>query len=144
VTGVGVSWRGLDGERSDADDLLLIVSGAVPRGQVLVGGELDLLTAPRLERFLIELLQAGYREVGVDASGVNFFAAAGLNALCRVTGRYRAAGGRLQLVAMPAQIRRVLALSGLDAGLDVTPASSDGQVDGKVDGRVDGIGHGRS
>jgi len=43
----------------------------------LVAGEVDMLTTPRLDVLLDELLSAGYRQLGVDLSEVGFLAAAG-------------------------------------------------------------------
>jgi anti-sigma B factor antagonist len=105
--------------RAPSDGLVLALVGDVPDGRVLLAGELDILTTPRLEQMLTELLSTGYRHVSVDFSGVNFLAAAGLNVFCRATGRYQEAGGRLQLVAIPRQIRRVLAITGLDTRLNL-------------------------
>ena len=53
-----------------SDALRLAVFGGVPRGRVVIVGELDLLTAPQLERLLTKLLHARYRQLSVDASGV--------------------------------------------------------------------------
>ena len=107
-----------------APGLTLNVVGAVPRGRVLVAGELDVLTAPALDRLLTELLQAGYRQLSIDSSGVQFLGAAGVNVICRATVRYREAGGRLQVIALPAHIRHILARTGLDSGLDLDGPSS--------------------
>jgi anti-sigma B factor antagonist len=104
---------------TSSDDLVLALVGDVPDGRVLLAGELDILTTPRLEQMLTELLSTGYRHVSVDCSGVNFLAAAGLNVFCRATCRYREAGGRLHLVALPRQIRRVLVITGLDTRLNL-------------------------
>jgi anti-anti-sigma factor len=86
---------------------------------VVVAGELDMLTAPRLEQLLTELLHAGYRRVSVDSSGVTFFAAAGLNVICHATDQYHEAGGQLRVVALPRHIRHVLDSTGLAGGLNL-------------------------
>ena len=109
----------MDGRRpTSSNDLVLAVVGDVPDGRVLLAGELDGLTAPRLEQLLTDLLSTGYRHLSVDCSGVGFLAAAGLNVFCQATCRYQAAGGWMQLVAVPRQIRRVLAITGLDTRLN--------------------------
>jgi hypothetical protein len=53
-----------------SDALRLSVFGDVPRGRVVIVGELDLLNAPQLERLLTKLLHVGYRQLSVNASGV--------------------------------------------------------------------------
>jgi anti-sigma B factor antagonist len=110
----------MDGRRpTSSDGLAVAVVGDVPCGRVLLTGELDVLSAPRLEQLLTDLLSTGYRHVSVDSSGLAFLAAAGLNVLCQATYRYQEAGGRLQLVAIPWQIRRLLVITGLDTSLDL-------------------------
>jgi len=83
-----------------------------------------MLTAPALDRLLTELLHAGYRQLSIDSSGVQFLAAAGLNVICRATVRYREAGGRLQVIALPPHIRHILARTGLGSGLDLDASTS--------------------
>jgi len=97
----------------------MAVVGDPPCGRVLLTGELDILTAPRLERLLTDLLSTGYRHVSVDCSGVRFLGAAGMNVLCQATCRYQKARGRLHLVAIPRQVRRLLLITGLDKSLDL-------------------------
>jgi anti-sigma B factor antagonist len=110
----------MDGRKpTSSDGVAVAVVGDVPGGRVLLTGELDVLTAPRLEQLLTDLLSTGYRHVSVDCSGVRFLGAAGLNVLCQATCRYQEAGGRLQLVALPRQVRRLLVITGLDTSLDL-------------------------
>jgi anti-sigma B factor antagonist len=117
----------MDGRKpTSADGIVLAVVGDVPDGRVLLAGELDGLTAPHLEQLLTDLLSSGHRHVSVDCSGVDFLAAAGLNVFCRATCRYQEAGGRLQLVAIPRQIRRLLAITGLDTRLNWSRGRSRG------------------
>jgi anti-anti-sigma factor len=118
----------VDRSHSDADDsrrrakgLGLALVGDAPTGCVLVTGELDLLTAPRLTTLLTELRRRGYRQVTVDTSGVAFLAAAGLNALCEATRQYRDDGGRLLVVGLPPRIRRLFTLAQVSGGLDLDP-----------------------
>jgi hypothetical protein len=70
------AWTGPATARPQPDDLDLAVVGDSPRGQVLVAGELGMLTAPRLDVLLDELLSAGYRQLSVNLSEVRLFAAA--------------------------------------------------------------------
>jgi anti-anti-sigma factor len=110
---------GVQGGSPGSDAFGLAVFGDVPRGRVVIVGELDLLTAPRLEHLLTKLFDAGYRQLGVDASGVEFFAAAGMNVLVRAGGRFREAGGQLQLLALSSPVQRVLTIARLDAALNL-------------------------
>ena len=121
---------------------MLAVVGDVPCGRVLVAGELDMLTAPRLEQLLTKLLHAGYRQVGVDLSGVGFCAVAGLNVICSATGRYREAGGRLQVVALPWKVKHVLAITGLDRSLNLDQPATP-QPETSAAARMNGAGPAR-
>ncbi|KAA9153893.1 STAS domain-containing protein [Amycolatopsis acidicola] len=81
---------------------------------IAVGGEVDLLTAPRLDACLAEELASGCGELILDLSHVEFLGAAGLEVIAR------AARGceRAQLVCGP-RVARVLALTGLAGGITV-------------------------
>jgi anti-sigma B factor antagonist len=108
-----------NGSRPHSSGLEMAVMGDVPDGRVVVAGELDMLTAPRLGMLLMELLHRGYRQVNVDAAGLDFCGAAGLNALCEATRCYRMVGGRLRVVALASCVRRVLILAEVDDQLDI-------------------------
>lgn len=99
--------------------LTLRVHGEPPQARVRVGGELDVLTAPRLDQEVVRLLALGYREIALDLAGLSFVAAGGLSALTRADGRCRAVSGRLLLTRASPGFLRLLALTGLDATLTV-------------------------
>ncbi|WP_219415527.1 STAS domain-containing protein [Pseudonocardia nigra] len=93
--------------------LVIDVVAEPPRATVRVSGELDLFTAPALERRLDALRGAGCRHVDLDMAGVTFLAAAGLTVLARADRDYRAVPGRVLLAGTTRACRRLLALSGL-------------------------------
>jgi len=82
-------------------------------------GELDLLTAPRLQAALDHLLDDGHLNVSVDLSELDFLACAGLNVLSVAGRRYQKAGGRLTITHPSRTTRRILAVTGLDAVLHI-------------------------
>ena len=87
-----------------------------------VDGEIDTLTAPRLEAGLDAALYAagtGDTTVVVDLSGVTFLASSGLAVLIGGARRARASGGRLHLVAASRAVTRPLEVTGADALFDV-------------------------
>ena len=94
-----------------------------PGASVLaVDGEVDTLTAPRLEARLDEVLQssaAAHDTVVVDLSGVTFLSSSGLAALIRGARRATAAGIPLRLVAATRAVTRPLAVTGADALFDI-------------------------
>lgn len=92
----------------------LEIIGEPPRATVRAIGELDMLTAPHLERELDRLRGHGYCEIDLDIAGLRFVAAAGLTAFVRCDSRLGAAAGRLRLVGPTPRCRRLLAITGLD------------------------------
>lgn len=83
------------------------------RVQVRVSGELDLVTAPVLERHLKE--GVGRRPlVVVDLAAVTFLDVRGINTLVSATTAATEAGSRLVVRGASPQVRRMVSLCGLD------------------------------
>ncbi len=95
---------------------------------VLVSGELDVATAPRLHEQLVTLASQGHRRIAIDLNGVTMFDWMGLGAVLGVLARVRALGGELVLVSPTAVVRELLELTEIDgvlpihASLDTVPA----------------------
>lgn len=79
-------------------------------GQVtlIVHGEIDLATVPRLTECLNDALLAGDGDVRVDLGDVDFIDAAGMGALAGAAIRLNAAGRSLLVVNVRPRLRRVL------------------------------------
>jgi stage II sporulation protein AA (anti-sigma F factor antagonist) len=97
----------------------VMISTGAARSYVVLRGELDLTTAPRLEQLLGRLRREGNRQIIVDLSGVEFLSAAGLTVLLRAEQALCALGGRLVLTRPTCIVCRVLAITGLDATLNI-------------------------
>jgi anti-sigma B factor antagonist len=91
---------------------------------VLVEGELDVGTAPRLAGQLGPLADEGGHLI-LDMSGVRFCDCAGLSLFLRLAKHATAAGGSLHLAALTAPVRRLLTLAKLDDVLPVTATVAD-------------------
>ena len=103
-----------------AGDLLtwdVQVRGAV--AVVAVGGELDIDSAPGLERELAPVADAG-RHLILDLAGLRFCDCAGLSLFLRVQQRARAAGGSLHLAALTPRVLRVITAARLADVLPIT------------------------
>jgi len=85
---------------------------------VSVRGDVDLATAPLLDRALADLWQPPDRLV-IDAAGVAFMDSTGLGVLVKCAARARDEGGSIGLAAVTPRVRRVLAITGLDGHLAV-------------------------
>jgi anti-sigma B factor antagonist len=97
---------------------------------VCVQGELDLATAPALERALLDAAADAPVDLVVDLSGVRFVDATGLGALLRAAEAAQAARGSLRLTAPSRMLRLMLRLLDLEDRLPVV-----GQEDGSADAR---------
>lgn len=87
---------------------------------VAIGGEVDLLTAPRMEQAVFAALDEGPAVLVIDLLGVTFLASAGLAALMKA---HEKAGSTTQLrvVAAGSATLRPLEVTGLDKPLAVFP-----------------------
>ena len=72
-------------------------------------GELDIATAPELERTMTQVWAAHSGPIVLDLSGLTFLDSTGIRALLEVVARSRADGGRLRVRASTSsQVLRVL------------------------------------
>lgn len=74
---------------------------------VMVGGEVDLATAPRLADEVNALCRTPHHSVVVDLSGVNFLSVRGIAVLLSLQRHCREASTELSLIFSPA-VRRIL------------------------------------
>ena len=96
---------------------VVVAAGADPSGAgslVVVEGELEAGTAPRLGAALHALVDEGATTITVDCSGLAFLDSQGLGVLVAASRRLRDAGGALHLRGAGAQMARVLRLTRLD------------------------------
>jgi anti-anti-sigma factor len=81
---------------------------------VALGGDLDMASAPRLQRRITELLTAGRERILVDLGRLAFCDSAGLNLFVQADKHCSARGGWLRLVGAHGHVARVMELSGVD------------------------------
>ncbi len=86
--------------------------------RLMLDGELDIATAPRLHTRLEEVIARGRGDVQVNMTGLRFCGAAGINELLRARRSLVALGRCLILTAVPEQIARTIRLAEADALLD--------------------------
>jgi anti-sigma B factor antagonist len=94
-----------------------------PSATVVLGGEIDIVTAPAIRRVLMAAIGGGDVHVAVDMSGVTFLGAAGIGVLVAAANRAREAGGSLSLLAPSPRVRWLLDVLRLEAVLPAAQRS---------------------
>jgi anti-sigma B factor antagonist len=97
----------------DAVDLSLSTRSEGDRTVVVVGGEIDVYTAPKLREQLIDLVAAGNYHIVVDMEKVEFLDSTGLGVLVGGLKRVRAHDGSLRLVCTQERILKIFRITGL-------------------------------
>jgi anti-sigma B factor antagonist len=110
-----------DDPHSTAQDRALTVLLAPDTEVTVVGlcGELDMATEPELLATVDRLRSAGTGSVVLDVTRLTFCDARGLAALADLHDQLAAVGMQLAVVGASPQLRRLLAITGLDAQLDL-------------------------
>jgi anti-anti-sigma factor len=85
-------------------------------------GEVDIAAVTRLRPTWLALADTGRPVVVVDLCDVTFIDVAGVGLLVALRNRQLAHGGRVHLRRVPAQVARVLQLTGVAGFLPVEPA----------------------
>ncbi len=86
-----------------------------------VRGEVDLATAPQLERDIGEHVREGCK-LCLDLTGVGFMDSTGLRVLIGALKSVEEAGGELRIVPGDGAVAKLLTITGLDDRLDIYPS----------------------
>ena len=100
---------------------------------VSVMGEVDLATAPTLERTLLGVAEDRTGEVIVDLTGCSFLDSRGLTALVATRARLERANRHLALVLSNASVLKIFQITGFDELFAIYPS---------LGAAVDGVGNG--
>ena len=85
---------------------------------VVVSGELDLVTSPRLRRVLLDLVRAqGSRSIVLDVASLTFIDSSALGVLVTVHRDLAAVDGLLTVRSPSNAVRRVFEITGLDRAI---------------------------
>lgn len=99
------------GELPRTGELVVRASQAADAFVVCLYGELDLASAPILERTMRMVESINAEHVVVDLSALEFIDSSGLHALMRANESWRAHGRRLSLLRGPQAVHRVFELT---------------------------------
>ena len=86
-----------------------------------VGGELDIGSAPDLQRAVDGTFDGQEGEFRIDMSDLTFMDSTGAQSLLHIHNSIEARGRHVVFEAPPGRVRDVLELLGLDQVLDITP-----------------------
>ena len=95
------------------DDLLTLgVEVHHDHRRLVIRGEIDMSTAPLIERQLLRFAADGQRPVVVDLRGVTFMDVTGLRVFLDANARSLAGSNRLTLIPGPEAVQRIFELTG--------------------------------
>jgi anti-anti-sigma factor len=101
-------------------DFRILTSGSGPRVEIAVEGELDLATAPQLEREFGRVRELdGVEQVVVDLRNLAFLDSTGLEAIVKFDSQSRADGVEMVVVRGPRAVERLFAVMQLDQKLRI-------------------------
>jgi anti-sigma B factor antagonist len=81
---------------------------------VVLSGDLDIATAPKVRDTVVKLATAGHLLAVIDLREVEFLDSTGLGVLVGCLKRFRTLGGDLRLVVTSDRVRKVFEITGLD------------------------------
>ena len=84
-----------------------------PHTVLVVKGEVDVYTAPRLRETIVELVSEGSTQIVLDLEGVGFLDSTGLGVLVGGLKRVRSHEGDMSLVCTQHRILKVFEITGL-------------------------------
>ncbi|MGC8511878.1 MAG: STAS domain-containing protein [Acidimicrobiales bacterium] len=92
---------------------------------IVVRGELDVYSAPKLREALIELVSEGHRQLIADLEGVEFLDSTGLGVLVGGLKRLRSNDGDLALVCTQPRVLKVFDITGLTSVFRISSTLED-------------------
>ncbi len=81
---------------------------------VVLEGEVDVYTAPRLKEELVSLIESGCTNIIVDLEGVGFIDSSGLGVLVSALRRARERDGVVRIVCTRENVLKIFRITGLD------------------------------
>jgi anti-anti-sigma factor len=101
------------------DDLIRLSCQESAQGcaEVSIRGELDLATADRTVRFVVDIIDHHEGTISADLSGLTFCDACGLGALIRIAAHAERTGRALELAKPSRAVARIMRITGVDERL---------------------------
>jgi anti-sigma B factor antagonist len=86
---------------------------------IVLGGEVDVYTSPRLKQEMVDLLNRGQVNLIVDLNGIEYLDSTGLGVLIGGLKRAREREGDLRLICDNMRILRIFEITGLTKIFDI-------------------------
>lgn len=93
----------------------------VPLARVLISGEIDVSTRPRLEECTDLLVDRGARKIDFDLFDVRFLDSQGLCVFISAERRLRVLKGGTRILRPQPNVRKVFAITGVDRFIEIVP-----------------------
>ena len=94
---------------------------------VLVAGEIDAYTAPKLREELLSLTEAGNRSITVNLQDVSYLDSTGLGVFVGIFKQLRANGGELRLIHLSDRLKRLFEITGLSNVMNISSTTEEGR-----------------
>lgn len=103
----------------EPSEFQLVVSETADQTEIVLTGDLDTWTSPRLRARLTQLIADGHTSLVIDLAGVAFMDSSGLGTLIAVLKRVRQVGGEMALRSPTPPVLRALEIRGLTGVLPI-------------------------
>jgi anti-sigma B factor antagonist len=93
---------------------------------VLVAGEIDAYTAPKLREELLSLAAAGNKSITVNLKDVSYLDSTGLGVFVGLFKQLKENGGELKLTHLSDRLKRLFEITGLSNVMSISSTSEEG------------------
>jgi anti-sigma B factor antagonist len=94
---------------------------------VLVAGEIDAYTAPKLREELLSLAEAGNKSITVNLQDVSYLDSTGLGVFVGLFKQLKEKGGGLKLIQLSDRLKRLFEITGLSNVMNISSTTEEGR-----------------
>lgn len=95
--------------------------------EVLVSGEIDAFTAPRLREMVTPLANQDHVQMVIDLSGVSFMDSTGLGVVVGLFKTVKVHNGTFKIVGLSSRLKRLFDITGLTEIIQISSIAKDGE-----------------
>ncbi|PFP30927.1 anti-anti sigma factor [Bacillus sp. AFS073361] len=94
---------------------------------VLVAGEIDAYTAPKLREELLALAEEGNKSITVNLQDVSYLDSTGLGVFVGLFKQLKEKGGELKLIQLSDRLKRLFEITGLSKVMNISATTEEGR-----------------